>query len=234
MKLVVCLLLALAGCSSLSNNDDGVAVLEVQAGVNPFLEPGVPLQLRGVARNSAGDSVDIPIVWRASDTTLVRLDSLTGVIEAKAVTGTVQVQASTRGKSPIVTDPFALTFTLTAKAESLQVVLDSLDVLTDATTSPPLQAMLFGIDAAPVAGRPVQFRIIEPAYGTGDTPGVQFSTFRIADSTQTSTLGIASMFLTRVTDQPTPARVVVEVRAFHATGAPILGSGQQIVVRFEP
>ena len=235
MRLPVVALLALAGCSSVSNNDDGIAFLEVRGGVNSALERDVPLQLHGVARNAAGDSVGIPIVWLTRDTAIVTLDSTLGVIQAKLDTGTVRVQATTRGKSPLATDPSALTFTVTAKAESLVVRgADSLNVLTGVTTSPPILFALLGQGGVPVARRPVQFRIIEPAYAAADTPSVWFSSRRIVDSaTSAAGTGLASLFLTRVADRPTPSRVVVEVRAFRATGAPILGSGKRIVIRFE-
>jgi hypothetical protein len=84
---------ALAACSALPADGDGVVALEIRTQAPVSLEQGVPFQLRARALDQSGDSIPALIRWRTGDTAAVFLDSLTGIVEGRLSTGTAQVQA---------------------------------------------------------------------------------------------------------------------------------------------
>lgn len=197
---------------------------------NTFLEPGVPVHLVAVARNAAGDSIAADLRWRTPDST-VQLDSTRGIVTAKATSGTARVQVGAFGKDTLVSGLGNLTFTLTAKADSLTLVsADSVNVTKD-TDGTQLKAKLWGgTPAAGVSGRPVVFRIIDPA--PADTPTVAFNFTRSADSLATDATGGVTAVLRPALNKTPPDRVVVRLTARRANGDAIPGSGRLIVVRF--
>lgn len=97
---------ALTGCSALPADSDGVVALQVRTQSPVMLEQGVPVTLRAVALNQAGDSIPSVIRWRTADTAALFLDSLTGVVEGRLPTGTAQVQAAV---GSLRSDPLTIT-----------------------------------------------------------------------------------------------------------------------------
>jgi hypothetical protein len=188
-----------------------------------------------VARNAAGDSVGAVLAWRTPDTTIT-VDSATGTITAKYPTGQGRVQVAVVGSKPLATDLTKLTFTLTAAADTLDLTgPDSLDAPIDATGVQITGFTLLGGDPpAPVPGRPISFRIVDPA--PADSPTVVLGNRvpnKVADSTSTDPSGVAGPMLVKGAPNKTPPdRVVVEVNAYRASGDKIPGSGRQIVIRF--
>jgi len=188
-----------------------------------------------VARNGTGDSVGAVLAWRTPDTTIT-VDSATGAITAKYPTGQGRVQVAVVGSKPLATDLAKLVFTLTAPADTLDLAgPDSLDARIDATGVQITGFTLLGGDPlAPVALRPISFRIVDPA--PADSPTVVLTnraTKKVADSTSTDANGVAGpMLVVGAANRTPPDRVVVEVNAYHASGDKIPGSGRQIVVRF--
>jgi hypothetical protein len=230
-------LIALAGCGSLSNNEDGISTLELIQPPNSFLELDQSVQLRAVGRNTDGDSVGITIRWRTPDTAAVTLDSLTGLVTARLASGTARFQAAVIGSdanTPMVSDLGAITLTLTPVADTLQLFGDdSLEVAADDSVSAPLDARLLG-GGNPVTGRPLRFHIVEPAFAATDSPTVRLSSGTITDSTMSSFTGGPNIpvLVRRVATRPTPDRVVVEATARRASGDLIPGSGLRFVIRF--
>lgn len=88
--------LLIAACSNLPTTGDGVVAIEVLSKPPLSLTEGDSLLLQARALDQHGEVVaDAPIIWRVSDTTLVAIDSLRGMVTARSGTGSVQVQATT-------------------------------------------------------------------------------------------------------------------------------------------
>ena len=91
-----CTLLFVAGtmsCGSLPADSEGVVSLEVITPDVSTLPLGQSLTLRARARNLQGDSVAATVYWRTPDTALVALDTTTGVVVARASSGSARIQA---------------------------------------------------------------------------------------------------------------------------------------------
>ena len=226
------LLLLAAACSSFSNNDDGIVSLEVRLPTNFALELGLPLQLHAVARNADGDSVGVELSWLTPDTT-VAVDP-SGLVTPLQSSGMARIQVGVLGKDTLLSAADNLTFTLTPYADSLRLLgSDSLEVETDADVSPALDVALVDTAAqAGVPGRPIGFAIVEPAADSASP--VVLRTSKVRDSALSGPSGgpATPMTVQAARGKTPPDRVVVEVTAYHATGAPIPGSGRRIVIRF--
>lgn len=220
----------IAGCSGITDNEDGIATLEIRFPANTFLEAGTTLRLSGVARNGAGDSVDAPIRWRTPDTTIT-IDSVTGLVTPRFAAGTARVQAGVFGQDTIVTTIGGLLLTLTAKADSLVLTTaDSITLTQDTATATIRTRFLGGSPATGVLGRPLSLRIVEPA--AVDSPAVAFASGRTADSTNSDQTGATTNLIRAVRNRTPPDRVVVELNARRADGQLIPGSGRRVVIRF--
>jgi hypothetical protein len=139
-----------------------------------------------------------------------------------------------RGRSILASDFSRFTFTITRKADSLVIDSpDSLDVVRDTLPSAALAARLIRLPGdTGVAGRPIVFRIIDPAAGPDTT--VVLGRGQPADSVQSAGTGGPSIPITvrAVRGRTPPDRVVVEITAHRASGAPIPVSGRLVVNRF--
>lgn len=220
----------LAGCSGISENEEGIASIEIRLPANFYLENGQSVQIRAVARNADGDSIAAAFRWRSPDSTIA-IDSTTGLITGLADSGAARVQAGVFGVDTVLSILDSLRFTLTARADTGFAATDSLTVPVD-TVAAVISFTLEGGDTLrrPVAGRPVGFAIIEPA--PADTPVVMFGSGRARDSALTGTNGAATLTIRGRSGRVIPDRAVVEITAYRASGAPIPGSGQRVVVRF--
>ncbi len=222
-----------AACSSLVENEDGVATLEIRVPANVYLEHGVTTRLEAAARNRAGEVVDVRLTWRTPDTT-VTLDRQTGDITPRQSTGSARVQVAAMGKDTLASSLSGLVFTLTARADSLRLVgPDSLDVRRDADSSAALDVRLVALpEGTGVSGRPIGFRIVDPAPG-GDTV-VLLGRGLVRDSVLSTGTGgpPAPVRVWARAGRVPPDRVVVEATAYRASGAPIPGSGIRFVIRF--
>jgi hypothetical protein len=226
---------ALAACSSLSNNSDGIATLDVRLPVNFYLEQGRPLTLTAVAKNADGDSVAATIAWRTPDTTLA-VDSATGSITALYPTGKGRVQVAVVGSDAFASGIDNLSFTLTGPADTL--ILTGPDSVEAAMDSVGVQitglVLQGGTPPIPTVGRPVSFSIVDPA--PVDSPSVVLtSSFgrTVRDSTFTDANGVAgTLTVIAFRGKRAPDRVVVQADALRASGELIPGSGRLFVVRF--
>ena len=93
MKRIVALAVAVAACSNLPADGDGVVALELRSPLAITLRSGESVTLRARALNSAGDSVAAPLVWNTADTTIT-LDPSLGIVTARQGTGSARVQAA--------------------------------------------------------------------------------------------------------------------------------------------
>ena len=219
-----------AACSGLTDNSDGVERLEIVGPANTFLELGTPTQLTAVALNRNGDTVAANFRWRTPDST-VTLDSLQGIITARLAAGSARVQVGVFGKDTIVTSLGGLSFTLTARADTVVLLsADSVDVPKDLVGSPIRLKLTGGAAQTGGAGRPVSLRIIDPA--PADSPAVTFASGRVADSLTTDATGSTGSTVRGVAGRPVPDRAVVEINAYRASGLPIPGSRRRVVIRF--
>ena len=227
---LVALAALLGACSGISENEDGIASVEIRLPANFYLEKNQSVLIHAVARDANGDSVAAEFRWRSPDTVLA-VDSTLGVVTALAATGTGRVQAAILGKDSIFSILDSLKFTLTSVADTgFLTTADSIDVPVDVTPTSIGFKLEGGTPPLAVSGRPVTFTIIEPA--PADTPVVMFASGRAKDSTTTAATGIATLTIRGRTGKTIPDRAVVEINAYRATGAKIPGSGQQVVIRF--
>jgi hypothetical protein len=219
-------LLALCGCSGLDEGEGGVVSLQVEVPTPATVEVGDALQLKATALDADGKPVDAAITWRAADKTVTVTP--TGLVTGVSVgTGRVQARNGSLGSNLV-------TITVIARADTLLLVGDSVQtVAVDATSSADLVTELrtFSPDA-PVASRPVIYTITSPAPGT--SPSVTLTGGAQTDTVSTGADGtVTGMKLLRVAGRPAIDSAIVTVRAERTRGAPVPGSGQRFIIRFE-
>jgi hypothetical protein len=153
------------------------------------------------------------------------VDSTTGLVTGVAA-GTARVQASV---GSLTSD--LVSIEVVAPADTLEIVSDSSFTLTaDALVSPALVVRLQSFIAGPLSGRPVVYEITTPTLDTAVTltGGV------LSDTVQTESDGtITSETLTLDPSKVRPDSTIIEVRANRTHGAPVPGSGQRFIVRFQ-
>ena len=85
----------LAACSKLSTTEGGIGSVEIALPSPAEVEVGGTLQLTAIARGTDGETLDVPIYWRALDTTIA-VDSVGGRADQAsmaALTGRVVARA---------------------------------------------------------------------------------------------------------------------------------------------
>lgn len=219
-----------AACSDLPGEVGDVVLLEVRAPLSPQLEAGDTIRLTAVALDRNGAPVAADLRWRTPDTT-VAVDSLSGLVTGRAA-GTGRVQA-TDGS---LASGF-VTFTVQAAVDSLAVTApQALVVAPDAPASAPLGTQLLGgVPPAPVAGRWVRYRVVDPVFADTAQRTIELSTGRLADSAVTGSDGAPTAVptLRRIAGRAPPVQAVVEVEAARLSGRLVPGSGQRFVVQFQ-
>jgi len=217
--------LAVLGCSGLDEGNGGVVALEVEVPVPSTVEVSDTLQLHAIALDANGDPVDAPITWQAADPTVTV--NTTGLVTGISVgSGRVQAREGSLGSNVV-------TLTVIARADTLLLLGDSIRTVPATGTSGDLVTELrtFTPDA-PVASRPVIYAITYPVGGA--TPGVTLSSGAQTDTVATGIDGtVTGLQLVHATDGPPVDSAVVTVSAERTRGAPVPGSGQRFVIRFE-
>lgn len=216
----------LLACSDI-NGSDGIIALALAVPTDRALEVGETVALAAWGLSADGDSVGVDVTWVAPDTTVSVTTS--GVVTALFPgTGRVQAQAGS-----LVSD--LVSFTITATPDTLIVPEPGvLDVAAGATMSEPLLARLESLDpAVPVPGAAITFRIVEPLFATPAERTVELTGGVLERTVTTGSLGTPSTAIRvlRVTETQ-PDSAIVEVSAMHG-GAPVPGSGQVFVIRFQ-
>ena len=224
------LILILAACSSLSTTEGGVASIAIEVPIPAEVEVEGTLQLRAIARDADGEELDIPIYWRALDTTIA-VDSvegtLTGIEAGK--TGRVVARAIDHYSANA-------TFTVVAQADTLIVVGDSVvTVEPSEDVSPALTVRVeAGDPPAPVDRRRVTFEVISPTFENPADRTVEFSNGQLAQSILTTTTGSPSppATLRRREGRTAPDTAIVRVSVYRPGGGTVPGSGQHFLVLF--
>jgi hypothetical protein len=217
-------LAASVGCSNLDEGEAGVVALELQTPAIDTLETGETAQLTAVALNRDGEAVDVTITWRTPDNTVI-VDGA-GLVTAVSP-GVGRVQASTGSLTSAL-----VSFTVLAPADTL-IIGDSIVVVPAVPgTTGPLVARLESFNPpGPLAERPVVYEIIGPAEALTSvvlTGGV------VIDTVPTGADGsVSGEALELVPGAVAPESTVVQVRASRTRGAPVPGSGQRFIVRYE-
>ena len=225
-----------ASCSDIPTSGSDVIALEVRPPVPPEVEVGDTFQLSARALDRNGDSVAAAIRWRSADPLNVAVDSVTGHVTGLVAGTTGRVQVTDGALSSDL-----ITLTVVARADTVEVPADTIVVAATETTSPALAARVAARDAAApsgftgVSGRTVIFAIVEPVFTDPAARTVEITGDGIADTVITGVDGFPSppVTLSRVVGQPTPQHVHVEVRVFRRSGAPVPGSGERFIVRFD-
>ena len=228
------LLIATAACSNLSGDSDTPIILEIRApagvgGGNPPIEIGDTFQLHARALNQAGDSVAATFIWRTLDTGLVFVEAATGRVSGKTVgTGRIQVTSGS-----LVSDP--VSFSVVPAAESLLIVPpDSARVLATDTASVPLVSQLDTLNPdGPLQGRQITYQITSIFGQPGDTASLGGGVMLRVVTTSTLGQPTIPVYVRPIPGLARPDSVFVEISALRPSGAPIPGSGQRFIVRFD-
>ena len=224
------LTLILAACSNLSTTEGGVASIAIEIPTPAEVEVDGTLQLRAIARGADGEALDIPIYWRALDTTIA-VDSVEGILTGVTVGKTGQVVAR-------AVDHYSAkaTFTVVPNADTLIVVGDSVVTVEPAVdVSPSLDVRVeAGDPPVAVSGRRVTFELIAPVFATPEDRTVEFPNGQLAQNFVTTTTGLPSPAATlrRREGKTAPDTAVVRVSVYRPGGGAVPGSGQHFLVLF--
>ena len=220
----------LAACSNFSTTEGGIASLEIAVPTPAEVETGGTVHLTAVARGPDGDVLDIPIYWRALDTTIA-VDSIEGTLRGieGGKTGKVVARALDLYSA-------AVTFTVLNPADTLIVVGDStITVAAGEITSPAMNVRVEGGDPlAPTDKRRVTFEVISPVFADVADRTIEFPNRQLAQNLVTGTNGspATGATLLRRTGQTAPDTAVVRVSIFRPGGGTVPGSGQHFLVLF--
>ena len=221
---------ALAACSDFTTTDGGIARLDVYAPIPAEVEVGQTIQLRAVARDENGDSLDIPVFWRALDTTIA-VDSTLGRITGltAGLSGRVVARAVDLYSNVISFDVLRLADTLIRASDSAVTVASS------DSASPELVVRVEGGEPpAPIQGRRLTYQVIAPVFASPDDRTVEFSGGTLAISPRSSALGTPDQPVTlrRRSDRQQPDTAVVQVSVYRPDGTVLPGSGLRFYVLF--
>jgi hypothetical protein len=224
------LLWLLAACSNLSTTEGGIASLEIAVPSPAEVEVGQSLQLTAVARGADGEILEVPVFWRALDTTIA-VDSLEGILSGLdgGMTGRVVARAVDLYSATV-------TFTVLNQADTLIRVGDStITVVSGQNASPAMTVRVEGGDPrAPVDKRRVTFEVVYPVFASPADRTIEFPNGQLAQSFETATTGVPSPppTLVRRAGQTPPDTVLVRVSIFRPGGGTVPGSGQNFLLLF--
>jgi uncharacterized membrane protein len=223
---LLCGSLILINCSNLTEGAGGVVGLEVSVPTASSVEVGEALQLSARALDRDGQTLNIPISWRAADPTLT-VDEQTGIVTGVAP-GTGRVQAFV---GSLASDFVSLT--VLARADTISIVGDSIVTVDPAAlASTPLVVQVQSFTpAGPAASRPVVYTITSPPEVVPHV--VELPGGVLSDTLLTASDGtIQGITLNRVAGVTSPDSAIVVIRSYRASGADVPGSGQRFIVRF--
>jgi hypothetical protein len=226
------LLWLLAACSNLSTTEGGIASVEIAVPSPAEVEAGQSLQLTAVARGTDGEVLDVPVYWRALDTTIA-VDSVEGILTG--IDGGLSGRVIARAVDLYSRD---VAFNVLHHADTLILVGDStITVPSGQTASPPMSVRVEGGDPrAPVDKRRVTFEVVYPVFASPAERTIEFPNGQLAQNFVTATTGTPSppATLVRRTGQTAPDTVLVRVSIFRPGGGTVPGSGQHFLLLFLP
>jgi Bacterial Ig-like domain (group 2) len=222
------LLAAAIGCSGLTESEGGAVGIEVRVPGPDTVEVGESIQLSARPLDKNGDSAATAVTWVSADPTAT-IDASTGVLTG-VTPGSARVQASVGALGSAL-----ITFAVVPAPDLLVLPAgSSFTVARDAATLPDLVTRLDSSNpAGPLPGRGVIYAITSPDPAAAP-PAVLLTGDVVSDTLLTGADGTAIARLTVVPGATAPDSVIVEVRAEHVRGAPVAGSGQRFIVRFQP
>jgi len=231
-RAVVPLLLAvgLAGCSSLTETAGGVGVVVVLVPSPAEVEVAQTIQLQAVALDGNQDTLDVPIVWLALDTTIT-VDSTAGLLTGRTPgqTGRVIARAADLYSSEVK-------FTVLPAVDSLvRVSSDTQTVAASETLSTDLVVRLDGGDPpVPISGRRVVYQVVEPVFASADDRTVEFQGGLLLLTAVTGSTGVPpGVKLQKRSGKTPPDSAIVEASAYQPAGGPAVpGSGTRFIIRF--
>jgi hypothetical protein len=220
----------LPACGNLTATEDGVATLVLLVPLPAEVEVGQTRPLTAVTLGPSGDTLAVPVVWRALDTTIV-VDSTRGELTGITAGRTGRVVARTGGLySEIVT------FRVLARADTVvRIGPATLTMAPGETFSPEMPVRLDGgAPAVPAPDRRVVYRVVEPAFPDPAQRTVEFVGGTLTRTAVTSAAGLTQgVRIIRVAGRPAPDSAVIRVDAWRPGGADAIpGSGQRFVIRF--
>lgn len=225
---------AAAACSNLNGDSDTPILIQVtppaQSGISGQVEIGDTSAMTAVAINQNGDTVAATFKWRAVDTGLVAIDSVTGLVTGKAA-GVARVQVRT---GSLISDLISLT--IVPFADSLQIIPpDSARLLVTDTASAALVAEIDTTNpTGPLTGRRLGYEIVQVFGQPGDSASLNGG-FNAVGATTTSTgRPTTPVYVRKIPGVAYPDSLLVAVSSIRPGGDSIPGSGQVFIVRFDP
>lgn len=224
------LLALLAACSDFTTTAGGIARLDVEIPVPTEVELDQTINLKAVPRDADGEEIDVPVYWRALDTTIT-VDSVTGDITGRTAgrPGRVVARAVDLYSAEI-------TFQVLPRADALTREADSaLIVAAGAAASDNLEVRLtVGDPPVAVSGRRVTYEIVAPAF---PTPGDRTVEFEGGVLVLTRTTGVTGapqpVTLRRRAGVSQLDTAIVKVSVYRPGGSTVPGSGLLYYVLFE-
>jgi hypothetical protein len=229
---VVAAALLIAACSNIVPTEEGVVSLVLITPQPAEVEEGQTLPLHAVALGENSDTLTVPIVWRALDTTIA-VDTSAGLLTGRTAGATGRVIARV---GDLYSDQ--VTYSVLFRADTVIRVAPAADTVEAAESeSQDLTVRLEALSGVPgpVTGRRVVYEVIEPAFPNPDDRTVEFQNGSLVQSVTTTSTGtpVPAVRLQRRAGATQPAAAVVEIGAWRPGGAPIPGSGQRFIIRFQ-
>ncbi len=234
-----------AACAPLITDLNRVIAIELVGGQTQQLEEGSTLQLMATAVDGSGNPVsDATITWELLDIDSGQvgftLDPVTGLVTGTAPgSGRVQARVERLRSGP-------LTITVSAAADSIAGSGEQRVVFAStAATSPPLTAVVLDLTTDPATpttleGKPVEFRLVEPAPGSPASLGFFLTVTDTVPGPDphgialvTGSTGEATALVRRVTGVALPDSAVIGASSTTAAGIVVSGSPVEFVVLFE-
>lgn len=193
----------------------------------------LPLVVRVLDRR--GDSIPgAPVVLVVIDTAFLGLDSAHNAVIGRAPATSAKVVAVS---GSLHSDPLAL-WVPSGHADSLAIAgpsalsVGAADSLSGSLTVTVLDLTTTPGTAAPLAGRPVRFAIVQPAYVSRDSATALLRNDSLGQTVTTSAAGTAAATVKR-RGAGQPDSLVVDASVRRSSGAAIRGSPVRFVVRFQ-
>jgi hypothetical protein len=224
------LALMLAACSDFTTTDGGIAQIIVATPVPAELEVEQSVTMRAAAIDENGDTLDIPIYWRALDTTLI-VDSVAGLVTGRTAGQTGRVVARAVDLYSNV-----ITFSILRQADSVIRVSDSsVTVAAGTAESPELVGRVeAGDPPEPVQGRRMTYEVVQPVFSSPEDRTVEFAGGLLAISPRSGAQGTPEQPVTlhRRAGRTQPDTAIVEVAVYRPDGSTVAGSGFRFYVLF--
>lgn len=241
---VVALLASAAACTTVFGNLDRIVAIELVGTRTPQVEEGDTLRLQARARRANGGIVsDAQITWVIIDVDSGQIGFTlddSGLISAFAPS-TARVQARVE---ELATQ--AITVTVTAAADSVAASGSQRLTIDDGTeASPPMETTVFDLTSTPgtelpLAGKPVDYQLIDPAPGSPEATGFFLTTVNGTEpgtdphttTVTTASDGRAQAVVRLVTGGTLPDSAIVDAATTTAAGQVVAGSPIRFVVIF--